>query len=254
MDTRAFGIDFAGCNGKFDWTTLGTHNPKPVFAGIRAGISWGYQDNWFPTNWPSAKLYGILRMAYHVIYPDQAIKTQVDNFTKVVGSDKGELPPVIDAELDRGCSIAAIRQAIYDEARYLEDWYGRKPIIYSRTSWIKQFLDQPAWLGNYDWWLALYLDAANTEHPGPVPLPAGITKYLIHQTSNTMSTTGWGMPESKAYDADRWNGVDADVYAYAGVQQPGTSTEQPASDDERIAEILTLARETNALVKANLKA
>jgi len=46
-----------------------SHQPEVIFAGIRAAVSWGYQDAWFQYNWQEARRVGIVRMAYQVVYP-----------------------------------------------------------------------------------------------------------------------------------------------------------------------------------------
>lgn len=213
-----FGVDVSRYQGKIDWDAMDSRPGDPVvFAGIRATVSWGYQDSWFPRNWAEAKRVGILRMAYHVVFPGEDPIRQIDNLMKTIGDDIGELPPVLDLELDHGYSTAAIIKNIYRQAVEVEARTFRRPILYSRASWVDQYLSGAEWLDEYDWWLANYLRDQSTEHPGPPILPKGVTKYLIHQTSGGYPSAGFGV-ESKEIDTDRWNSPSVDdVYRYAGL-------------------------------------
>ncbi|NMB87002.1 MAG: glycoside hydrolase family 25 protein, partial [Chloroflexi bacterium] len=138
MADRAFGIDVSRYQGKTNWDVVKAHSPKVVFAGIRATVSWGYRDSWFAHNWEEARRVGILRMAYHVVYPAENPNRQVDNFLATVGTDFGELPLVLDVELDQGQSARNIANNVLTHAQLIEARTGRRPIIYSRASWVDQ--------------------------------------------------------------------------------------------------------------------
>ncbi len=142
-------------------------------------------------------------MAYHVVYPSQDADRQVDNFLGMLGSDLGELPPVLDVELDQGQTPTVIANNILRHAQLIEARTGKRPIIYSRASWVDPYMAGATWLNNYDWWLAHYLSTPD-EHPGPPKLPKTVTKWLIHQTTSHGAPIG---VESKQMDYDRWNGM-----------------------------------------------
>jgi len=216
MAERAFGIDVSRYQGQMNWDVVAAHRPKVVFAGIRATVSWGYRDSWFTRNWAEAKRVGILRMAYHVVYPGENPQRQIDNFLGMVGNDTGELPLVLDCELDHGQSARTIANNILAQAQLIEARTGRKPILYSRKIWTDVYMAGATWLNQYDWWLAIYLNTAD-EHPGPPPLPKGVTKWLIHQTTSHGAPIG---VESRQMDYDRWNWDEQAVYRYAGVNPP----------------------------------
>ncbi len=213
---RAFGVDVSRYQGKMNWETVAAFEPDVIFAGVRATVSWGYRDSWFQWNWSEAKRVGILRMAYHVVFPGEDVTRQVDNFLGMLGEDLGELPPVLDLELDHGYSTTLIKNNIHAMALQIQSRTGKRPILYSRASWIDQFLVGADWLNDYDWWLATYLSTAE-EHPGPPLMPKGVRTYLIHQT--TSHGVGIGS-ESLNMDYDRWNGDREAVYRYAGLSEP----------------------------------
>ena len=206
METRPLGIDVSRYQGKIKWDIV-ANNADPVrFAGMRATISWGYTDGWFSFNWTEAKRVGIIRTAYHVLYPASDPQRQMDNFFRTVGDDYGELPLVLDVELDHNKSPDQIQAAILRCAAIIQSRTGKPALIYSRASWIDQFITAnrtpPGWLNDFDWWLANYLRTPE-EHPGPPFRPKGLIpeKVLIHQTTDRGKPIG---VESKQLDYNRW--------------------------------------------------
>ncbi len=213
-ETRPFGIDVSKYQGKIKWDVVAAHIPKVEFVGIRTGISWGYADPWFSMNWLGAKAQGIPRMPYHVPYPWEDVSKQVDNFARIVGSDPGEFPWIVDAELPlnwadpraAGLTPEKIADSMFDFAQGVQRISGRKPWFYSRAQWVNDMMSKtggspPGWLDTYEWWLANYLNTA-AEHPGPPVLPRGVSKWLIHQTTSHGAPIG---VESLQMDYDRWN-------------------------------------------------
>jgi hypothetical protein len=238
MTEKPFGIDVSRYQGKIDWDVVAAHEPKVRFVGIRATVNWGYTDSWFNRNWNAAKSAGILRTAYHVVFPGQSSNRQVNHFLATVGDDLGELPLTLDVELDHGMSYTVIRDTLFACATILESRTGKKPIIYSRGLWIDEHVSGPAgkapqWLDQYDWWLAHYLKTPE-EHPGPPPLPRGVSRErcIIHQTAD--HTPGFGV-ESKMLDYDRWQGNLDSLYKYAGVTPADLIPKPPTVEDRLLA-------------------
>lgn len=236
---RPFGIDISSHQGAIDFDKLAAQSGDLYvhFIGIRATMSWGFQDSRYKANWAGAKRIGRLRTAYHVIYPGQPTKNQCDNFFKFIGDDRGELPETLDLELDHGCSAAQIQDSTLSHAIRFFQETGRRPWIYSRKSWMDYFLTgtkwnasarPPAWLSDYDWWLAQYLNAP-VEHPGPVMVPLGVSRddIIIHQTASHTPGQPFGV-ESLQLDYNRWQFDLQRLYAIAGKQPPGT---QPPAQD-----------------------
>lgn len=241
MSDKPFGIDVSKYQGKIDWDVVAAHNPKVRFTGIRATINWGYTDGWFQRNWSEAKRVGILRTAYHVVYPGESADRQISHLLNTVGSDLGELPLSLDVELDHSLSYSKIAACIFQCVTLLENRSGKKPIIYSRALWIDEHVTGPGktppeWLDQYDWWLAQYLKTPD-EHPGPPNLPKGVSRenVIIHQ--NTQKGNPFGV-ETKQLDYDRWQGDLASLYNYAGVTPPD-SPQKPSTLEERVAALET---------------
>jgi len=231
-----FGIDISAYQGKADFDVISVHAEKVEFIGIRAGISWGYTDKWFSRNWAEAKRVGIPRTAYHVLYPAQPIKAQMDHWLTIVGSDLGEMPLTLDVELVHGCSKNQLRDAILSAAGYITAMTGKKPIMYSRASFMDYYVTfDPVW-NEYKWWLAQYL-ATGQEHQGPPMIPRGLDRerVIIHQTAD--HTPGFGV-ESKQLDYNRWQGDLASLYAYIGKDVDPSDDTGQLSNAEKVYNIL----------------
>lgn len=235
MSEQPFGIDVSRWQGGINWQTVATHNPKVYFAGIRSGVSWGYEDNMFQVNWAEAKKYKVPRAAYHVVYPDQPVKAQMDKFLSIVGSDHGELPLVLDVELSRGCGKVQISNCVHECIKYL----GGDVIVYTRASFVDGFMAKQAWYGNENvyWWLAHYgANGAPREEPPSIPSGVPASQVLIHQYTDNGAPIG---VESKALDYNRWQGDTDDFYTFIGQELP-EELEEPTFEEQVLEKLDTL--------------
>jgi len=188
----------------------------------RAGISWGYQDAWFPRNWEEAGRVGIYRTSYHVLYPSESVVRQADNWYKV-HPKLDIIPRVIDLEVDNGQSAQRIAAATWEMSETVLERDGVRPIIYSRYLLVNNFL--AGWtsemLNKHYWWLAQYLFDHTREHPGPPTLPERDKKPGFY-----------GEAESAAVDCDRWQLHEGawDMHAWIadtwGEKPPGPPDEE----------------------------
>jgi len=171
---------------------------------IRAGISWGYEDPRFKENWDKAE--GMYRTSYHVLYPDQPILRQADNWFRI-HPEIDIIPRVIDLEIQRDCTARTIAQQVWQMSNIVAKEDGVRPIIYSRylliNNWLRDWSDVQ--LNIHYYWLAQYTWDRVREHPGPPTLPHHITedRILLHQTADKKAGFS-GEVESKSVDWDRW--------------------------------------------------
>jgi GH25 family lysozyme M1 (1,4-beta-N-acetylmuramidase) len=231
-ETRTLGLDVSRYEGIIKWDVVAAHVPKIEFIGIRSGIGSAYQDSWFNANWLGAKAYSIPRTPYHVFYPWESSQSQLDNWARIVGKDLGELPWTIDAELPNnwtdvrsaGLTTAKISDSVLSFAKLVQSLTGHQPLIYSRAGWVNEMITgvgaaPPSWLDSYEWWLAQYLFTPD-EHPGPPTLPHGVSRWLIHQTTEKGLNFG---TQASVLDYDRWNparGKPSDFVIGGGVPIP----------------------------------
>ena len=222
MNDLPFGIDLS----RYQYSSDGKQKPDfdkinatCDFVAVRAGISWGYADPWFKYSWDHIEKP---RLAYHVVYPGEWASRQMAHFLDIV-KPKEHDRLVLDMELDHGYSKARITGTLLDCLDFILANTGRYPIIYSRASWIDQFVDVSALPSNLDWWLAGYrkrLPAPlyTPEKTPPPALPKGVTNWLVHQTAERGNGGAVGVV-SHYVDTNRWNGTKEQMLAYFGLAE-----------------------------------
>ena len=203
---------------KIDFDKL---NPLIKFCGVRAGISWGYTDPWY--SYSKAHLIAP-RLDYHVTYPGEDANRQMDHFLRITNPGEHDRL-VLDLELDHGYSKYRITQTVLACLERLRKETGRYPIIYSRASWVDQYL-QVSDLPKLDWWLAHYRARLispfyTPEHEGPPNLPKGVSTWLIHQTGERGNGGAHGVA-SYYVDQNRWNGTEDEMLRYFGLKKDET--------------------------------
>jgi lysozyme len=192
------------------------------FVFVKAS-QWARLDGDFVFNWANAKRAGILRGAYHFIdptYPPTGVhvnewaRTQARFFWGALANDPGELPAVVDCE-----KAGALTRAQYQEflKAFIGEWNvitrKRKLIIYTSAGfWASYGSTEVFWAG-FDLWLAQYTLAASPALPKPW------TRWVFWQYSAVGPGPTYGA-ESKGIDMNRFNGSEAELYAYAGATPP----------------------------------
>ena len=231
MSELPFGIDIS----KYQFSQDGKRKPdfdiineKCDFVAVRAGISWGYVDQWFRYSWEHLD---VPRLAYHVVYPGEIAAKQMDHFLNIVKPQEHDRL-VLDMELDHGYSKTRITDTLLSCLEYLKGVTGRYPIVYSRASWINRFVDVSR-LPKLDWWLAGYLKPRpaplyTPEATPPPALPRGVNSWLIHQTGERGNGSAVGVA-SHYVDTNRWNGTKEQMLAYfgSGEEAPAPPVEPP---------------------------
>ena len=172
--TWRYGIDISHNNsGPIVWDSLyvmtdkkrrTVRNPfeandiKPVsFVVIKATEGASFKDPDFKDNWRQAGLSGIKRGAYHFFRSSKDGEIQARNFISTVGDMRlGDLPPVLDIEtIHIGCSKQLLNERALQWLSTVEKHYGKKPVVYASSSFIKDNLSKEI-SGNYPIWVAHY--------------------------------------------------------------------------------------------------
>lgn len=173
---------------------------------FRAGISWGYIDPWFQNYWMQADGMGVFKTSYHVIYTDQPIIKQADNWYRI-HPERDIVPRVIDLEVDRGDSFASKADATWEMSEIVKQRDGIRPLIYSRylllNAWLKSWTTEM--LNEHYYILAQFLYDRTNEHPGPATLPDRVQRdrVVLHQTADKKPGFS-GEAGSLSVDYERW--------------------------------------------------
>jgi len=219
--------DWSKHNGYVDHAVSAANGALGMAA--RAGISWGYQDPLFDHNWVGARVNGLHRTSYHVIYAGQPVIEQADNWYRM-HPEIDRIPRIIDLEVDTGVAAAQFAETTWEMSELVLARDGVRPWLYSRYRLINLWLS-PYWtqemLDSHFYILAQYLWDRTREHPGPPTLPKNVQQknVILHQCADKKA----GFPgecQSAAADYDRWElGTAADMVAwiedhYGGGEQP----------------------------------
>lgn len=212
-DPRRFGIDQSQYQGLTHYNVFAIAQPEAEYCAVRTGISWGYQDKFFPHHWGGLKDIGVKRAPYHVLFPNEDINRQVDNMLRVTADDPGEGPPIADVELIHGASRQRLTDAAEAFCERLKLKYGRAPIMYTRPYFVRdEMVPDASWYNDYYWWMAVYtlsgLESTETHflwnmnHSG---IAVDVANVLFVQTSENGRGAHWGA-KSIELDYDRFRG------------------------------------------------
>lgn len=171
---KVYGIDAAKYQKRIDWTKLslkaradGNVVPsgknarylQPVlFALVKSTEGTTIVDPTFKYNFEQAKRCGIIRGAYHFLSVSSPVEDQVKFFIRNTPLKKGDLPPVLDLEINK----KTMQQQHAKVCRMAKKWlelvekhYGVKPIIYTYNNYYIDYLKGHGFDG-YDFWIARY--------------------------------------------------------------------------------------------------
>lgn len=147
----AQGIDVSFYQKDIQWWKLkGIH-----FTFIKATEGTSISDPRFKENWDSAKHHGILRGAYHFYRPYVKAKDQFQHFQSRVQVEIGDLPPVLDVEVNY--NVHHVRKEVLSWLKMAEERYGVTPIIYCSYWFHKKYFNLPEFK-KYPLWIANYVE------------------------------------------------------------------------------------------------
>lgn len=233
-----FGIDISSYDAASNWSAVFNQGVRFVFVKASENTN---PDSRFVANWQGPKSVGMYRGAFHFFHSevDNAAQ-QANTLIQTVGTDKGELPPILDVEevyvggkdVSSTGSVLLTRMKTWLDA--VEAAFGRKPMIYSRTTYIQSHGMNASWLANYPLWLAQYPYMPGTtnqySNPANVPTPTanmpqqpnGFQPWKFWQYSSAGSLSAF----STAIDMDYFNGSLTDLANFAGQSVPQPSITQ----------------------------
>ena len=151
------GIDVSYHQQSINWNEVRDDGIKFAFA--RTSDSTTKIDPRFEENWVNIKKAGIVRGAYQFFRPNQDAEIQATLFVSMLnavgGLEDGDLPPVIDIEVNGSMSNQRIIDSVGIWIDYVEAATNRTPIIYTGPSfWDSNNLGGS--YSNYPLWIAHY--------------------------------------------------------------------------------------------------
>ncbi len=186
--------------GRVDWQAVKAAGCAFAFAKATEGT--GIVDPEFAANWAGMKGAGLLRGAYHFYRAAEPAEQQAARFLSTVRFEPGDLPPVLDIEVNDGVTGQALVGGVQLWLDAVEPVAGATPIIYTNAAfWDAHFTGA---FSQYPLWIAHY-----TAAPEPGPLPEGWASWTFWQYSQSLAISG----VSGAADHDYFNGPAADLQA-----------------------------------------
>jgi len=153
------GIDVSKYQQEIDWkkvSEMEDGGKRIQFAYIRSSMGEKRSDERFEENWKGSGAAGLLRGAYHYFDAREDALKQARNFIhqieKVGGV--GELPPVVDVEVNYHLSNQALQDAVGLFISEVEKAFGVRMLLYTGANFYKahlaaKFPNIPLWIAHY---------------------------------------------------------------------------------------------------------
>ena len=163
---QVYGLDLSFWQGNIHWNQLSLpcdedgsvsgkipapRNQRPVqFAFIRVTKSDSLVDSLYQNYYTEAKKLGIPCGAYHFLTDTVSGKVQAELFLSHVQLEPGDLPPVLDVEIDSPKIVEEAKEWL----EIVENRCGVKAIIYSNMHVFGKWVKNDSILNTHDLWLA----------------------------------------------------------------------------------------------------
>lgn len=133
---------------------------------IKATEGERHRDALFEDHWSRSAAAGYSRGAYHFFRSSRSPEKQAWNFIRTVGNIRHrDLPPILDVEtVHPGCSREELNGKVLTWLKIVEKHYGRKPVVYTGDSFLRERLSPEIWR-NYPVWIARYGTSGTPEEP-----------------------------------------------------------------------------------------
>lgn len=177
------GLDCSTYQGQVDWAAV-KDSGQVDFAFSKATEGVNEIDDQFARNAQVCRERGIAFGAYHFFHPDIDGESQARHFITVAKPAVGNLVPMVDVEIDSGCSADAIIAQLAKFTRYCEGILKTKIIIYTDYGfWNDNVAGSDAYSG-HPLWIAEY------NHDVAPTLPSGWHNWTIWQHCSTGQVPG----------------------------------------------------------------
>jgi lysozyme len=152
------GIDVSSYQSRINWAEVGKVRPKTfniTFAFIKATEGKTLSDKFYNYNMTQARKHNIICGSYHYYNPRVNSTEQAENFISMAKINVGDLPPVLDIEVESLYGKKNMIKGIQNWLEIVENHYHMKPIIYTSNTFHKNFLsgeefkEYPFWIAHY---------------------------------------------------------------------------------------------------------
>ncbi len=149
-----WGIDISHHQKNVDWVELKYSKPHFIFLKATEGCS--HRDTKYKEYKEKAEDQSIIVGAYHFFSYCSSGKRQAENFIRFAKLNKGNLPPVLDAEFNWNMPPKyMVQRELMAFINHVEKKTGEKPIIYCDRDYYYKYLkselegDYPLWICDY---------------------------------------------------------------------------------------------------------
>ncbi len=156
FDSLMDGIDISCHQGRIMWEDMQRAGKRPQFVYVRVMRKGGGYDEAYDANILGARQAGIPVGTYVFYSTELSVMEHFNRFIYMVDASEQDLIPMIDIE-EASISTAGslhLRDSVQLLAHMLEQYYGRKPMIYSNQRFYEKHLvrifdKHPLWIANY---------------------------------------------------------------------------------------------------------
>ena len=150
-----YGFDISHHQGDIDWnTTFKATDSLLSFVYCKATEGLNHVDSQWKNNREELNSHRTRNGAYHFFLPKKDPLLQAKHFLKNYSAQEGDLPPVLDVEVE-GKSNAQLIENMKIWLKKVEEVTGMRPVIYTshhfyRTKFTAQFNNHKFWIANYN--------------------------------------------------------------------------------------------------------
>ena len=170
------------------------------------------QEGTFPSSYANARAAGLIVGSYHFFRGNADGTAQARHFLAVAGNSikSDDLPPALDIETTDGASGSDITQRMWDFLHTVEKAIGKKPMIYTYSSYFSSAGVNTSGLAAYPLWLAPANSGSSCFNTSEFRLPWAKATFWQYDTTSHL-----GGISSTSADHDKFIGTLADLLAFA---------------------------------------
>ena len=235
-------IDVSHWQGKMDWAKTANTDAKGVI--IRAGsINYvtgvPYADYRLEQNAEGAEEHMDIMGFYWFWRANQDPIVQAQYFSNLIKYKKQNLPPVADVEASNGIGPYLLTDLLKQFLDEVERQLNVRPMIYTRASIWNIATTKPTWALRYDLWCARYKNLTSPWSDGKFkcyPWANDEDNWRLWQYSADGNNLGAAYgASSDDIDLDYFNGTEAELRQWAGLDTPQPPVTDTVEIDRKVA-------------------